>query len=351
MFWLAFPDFFARFRGMRRLPLSGALCSLLAMLGSGFALGQSDDVTTRPGTARKPVPVAVEMLILDLQEIRGSEQSFSANIAVEARWRDERLQHDGQGEIRKSLSEIWNPGLQFLNRGRLQSATFADEVRIAPDGTVSWLQRILGQFTQPLQLADFPFDTQDLRIVLVATGHEPGTVQLVEDPERPSRVSKNLTIPDWDPAGWKVEIAEETIAGGRYPIPVFTMTLTMRRDSQYYFINVILPLVLIIGMSWIVFWIPSAQLGPRVSVSVTAMLTLTAYRFAIGSGLPRISYLTRLDWFILCSSLLIFLSLVEVVVTSWLMEREKAPLARRINYTMRWLAPALLLLIGWITLF
>ena len=129
------------------------------------------------------------------------------------------------------------------------------------------------------------------------------------------------------------------------------MTLTMRRDSQYYFINVILPLVLIIGMSWIVFWIPSAQLGPRVSVSVTAMLTLTAYRFAIGSGLPRISYLTKLDWFILCSSLLIFLSLVEVVVTSWLFDREKAALARRINHTMRWLAPALLLLIGWITLF
>jgi hypothetical protein len=29
------------------------------------------------------------------------------------------------------------------------------------------------------------------------------------------------------------------------------------------------------------------------------MLTLIAYRFAIGSGLPQVSYLTRIDLFIL----------------------------------------------------
>ena len=41
------------------------------------------------------------------------------------------------------------------------------------------------------------------------------------------------------------------------------------------------------------------------------MLTLIAYRFAIGALLPKVSYLTRLDTFILGSTLLVFASLME----------------------------------------
>ena len=46
------------------------------------------------------------------------------------------------------------------------------------------------------------------------------------------------------------------------------------------------------------------------------MLTLIAYRFAIGSEVPKLPYLTRLDAFILASSLLVFLSLIEVMLTT-----------------------------------
>jgi cadmium resistance protein CadD (predicted permease) len=125
----------------------------------------------------------------------------------------------------------------------------------------------------------------------------------------------------------------------------------MKRDSGYYHINVILPLFLTICMPWIVFWIPSSQMGPRISVSITAMLTLTAYRFAIGSSLPKIAYLTRLDWFILGSSLLVFISLVEAVITSSLVERKRLDLARCINHSMRWIAPVIFLVIGFFSLF
>ena len=48
---------------------------------------------------------------------------------------------------------------------------------------------------------------------------------------------------------------------------------------------------------------------------MTSMLTLIAYRFAIDSQLPPLPYMTRLDVFILTSTLLVFFSLIEVVVT------------------------------------
>jgi hypothetical protein len=36
------------------------------------------------------------------------------------------------------------------------------------------------------------------------------------------------------------------------------------------------------------------------------MLTLIAYRFSIGELVPKVAYLTRLDYFILGSTLMVF---------------------------------------------
>jgi hypothetical protein len=75
-------------------------------------------------------------------------------------------------------------------------------------------------------------------------------------------------------------------------------------------------------MSWTVFWIDPTNGGPQISVAVTSMLTLIAYRFAIGSEVPKLPYLTRLDGFILAGSLLVFLSLIEVMLTDQTRDRQ-----------------------------
>lgn len=92
-------------------------------------------------------------------------------------------------------------------------------------------------------------------------------------------------------------------------------------------------------MSWTVFWIDPNNGGPQISVAVTSMLTLIAYRFAIGADVPRLPYLTRLDLFILLSSLLVFGSLVEVMWTTALAVAGKAQTARRIDQRCRWIFP------------
>ena len=58
-----------------------------------------------------------------------------------------------------------------------------------------------------------------------------------------------------------------------------------------------------------------------------------------------------MDWFILGSSLLIFMSLLQVVVTTYLAENEKLTLARRINQVTRGVAPVAFLLVLYFSLF
>ena len=52
--------------------------------------------------------------------------------------------------------------------------------------------------------------------------------------------------------------------------------------------RIILPLLLIVAMSWLVFWIDPELAGPQISIAVTSMLTLIAYRFMVGGMLPKI---------------------------------------------------------------
>jgi len=57
--------------------------------------------------------------------------------------------------------------------------------------------------------------------------------------------------------------------------------------------------------------------------------------------LPVISYLTRLDLFILGATILVFLSLFEVVFTSVLVRRHRRELAYTVDLYSRWVFPAI----------
>jgi hypothetical protein len=92
-------------------------------------------------------------------------------------------------------------------------------------------------------------------------------------------------------------------------------------------------------MSWVVFWISPAQVGPRLSVAVTSMLTLIAYRFLLGQVLPPVSYLTRLDYFLLGSTFIVFVTLVQVALTSTMSDEDRVDRAKTVNRTSRWVFP------------
>jgi hypothetical protein len=69
----------------------------------------------------------------------------------------------------------------------------------------------------------------------------------------------------------------------------------------------------------------------RIGVAMTAMLTIMAYRFMVAGLLPKITYMTRLDMFVLISTLLVFATLIEAVSCTVLIRREQITAARRLD--------------------
>jgi surface polysaccharide O-acyltransferase-like enzyme len=123
----------------------------------------------------------------------------------------------------------------------------------------------------------------------------------------------------------------------------------MARSPIYYLVKVIIPLCLIVMMSWAPNWIDPEQIGANLGISATSFLTLVAYLFAITVLLPRVSYITRMDRFILLSMVVVFLSLVQTVTSAALVKRGKTGLVNRIDLGSRVAYPVFLLIILFIS--
>ena len=54
-------------------------------------------------------------------------------------------------------------------------------------------------------------------------------------------------------------------------------------------------------MCWSVVWINPEELESKLTITIVCLLSLIAYNFVIDKELPKLEYLTVLDWIILVS--------------------------------------------------
>jgi hypothetical protein len=310
---------------------------ILGMLLCLFSLG-AQAALSRPFTEEgKPTEITVVGAILDVDKIDSAEQNFTLNFYSIFRWKDARLAHEGPGEIRRSLSEIWHPRLTIVNTQKYWANT-KDEVEISPEGVVTYRMHVFGDFSQPLELHDFPHDTHVFEVPVVAAGYRPHQVVLVPDKRIDSFIAEKLSVADWKISNMRTASREVALANG-LKLPGFVFSFEGQRLLHHYVVKAIIPLALIVMMSWVVFWIDPKQVPNQLSVAVTTVLTLIAYHIALSGRLPDIPYLTHMDKFLFGATVLVFMSLIEVVVTSHLSSTEQLDKARRLDRTARILFP------------
>lgn len=290
------------------------------------------------GNSLQTRDVEVRIYIIDIERIDTVSQNFTANLTLVVRWKDPSLAHTGPGSISMPLDDIWSPRIQILNQQRIVS-TLPQVAEVFQDGEVVQRQRFWGGFSQPLDLQAFPFDSQRLQVKLANVGFGEELVNLIPSPD--SGISSNLTIPDWDVTGWEFVAKDIVSDDGSIGLNGMVLSVEVKRDRAFFKYKVIFPLVLIVMMSWMVFWIDPALVASQISLSVTAMLTMIAYRFALASMMPRLGFLTVLDHFVLASTVMVFLSMAEVIYTAYLSTSDQLEKARKVDRTARWIAPVI----------
>ena len=296
--------------------------------------------TSRPGPEDGPTDIKIIFYVIDIDEIIDSKQSFTANVFFQAEWEDKRLAK-GDAVTKYDLEDVWNPNLQIVNRQKTFKS-FPDIVEVDPEGHVIYRQRVFGQFSQPFDLHNFPMDTQKLSFQIVSVGNSPKEVKLSTDI---AGIAEKFSLPNWKILSWDFENFDQRFHEKLSLVEGLKFTITAKRYVQFYVFKFIIPLMLIVFMSWIVFWIDPTDYTAQISVSITSMLTLIAYQYLVSSSLPRLPYLTRLDILMVLSTALVFIALIEVTITSYLTKKDKIELARTMDRYCRYIFPGVFIII------
>jgi hypothetical protein len=294
-----------------------------------------------------PTEISVGMWFVDISSIDSAQQMFTAEMAVVLRWKDPRLAHTGKGIVRYPLEQVWHPRVGIVNETNSVSRKMPDSVEVDSDGMVTSRQLYAGAFTQPLRLQSFPFDRQTFRIQLVAVRYQSNEVVFVPDQiwirdgiKGAGGISPSVTLPDWTIEKWELKPLVYALAP-HHQYTSYAFEFTAARNVSHYILKVMFPLVLIVFMSWAVFWLDPIHSNSQINIAITSMLTLIAYRFAIDNQLPRLPYMTRLDAFILMGTVLVFISLIEVITTTILETKHRVGLSKTIDRWCRVIFPAI----------
>ncbi|HET9358243.1 MAG TPA: hypothetical protein VFO58_00745 [Vicinamibacterales bacterium] len=299
----------------------------------------------RPDSGGGPTVVGIGVFFQDVAALSDIDQTMDTDVYFVVRWRDPRLadaaRTAGSAECPVPTGKLWMPALEPENlRGR--QSFYPDRFLVDERGVVTVGRRIWAKVSYPLDFRDFPLDAHQWTLTLWPVLSKSDEV-VFHPIQRMTGIADRLSI-----QGWRVgtpqaraSTAARNSRAGTYAR--FDVVLDVERDWIYYAWKLGLPLTLIVFMAYGVYFIPAAAVPQQIGLGMTAMLTLIAYMLTLGNALPRISYLTRADWFFVGSAMLVFLGLMKAVATLWLSQGPKADLIARVDTWGRGLYPIAML--------
>jgi hypothetical protein len=329
-----------------------ALCLLFGFVfvsGTAIAQPSAPSVSVdRPNAGGPADVIRVDVLVLDIADVRNADQLFTIDAYLVLQWNDPRLANDSVNSERErirsvSLDSIWQPGLLVVN-GRGLDTRLPWRASLDDAGNVTVRQRVSGPMAVDLNLREFPFDTQRLPFELVSYLHTPDEVVFSPESQLFARVDSfraegwSFTPDDVERSVFRVE---ESGAGA----PAITFALVADRNAAFFVLTLAMPLTLVVLLSWIVHWIPPGLVPPRIGMASASVFSLVALSVTFRLTLPQIDYLTRVDQFVMASTFLVAVSLCISVACARFVHQDRESVAFRLARWARVLIPAAYLLV------
>lgn len=287
---------------------------------------------SRPAENNGPTKVMISLYVIDIEDVDNKDQSFTLDIVIRYKWKDSRL--TGM-ENPIPLHSIWYPNIQIYNLRDMEKRF--PEIVTVHDGTVQYTQRYYATLSSPLDFKEFPFDVQKLPITLLAFGQTPEEVELILET---AGGADKFSISDWqiEPIGAKNSTIKANLFNDGTELivrPKLDYEFSAHRHIQYYWWKILAPLMVILFLSWAVFWIDPSQVAAQIGVSGTSILTLIAFLFRLENILPPVSYLTHMDHFIFAALIMVFFSYMEALVSTTFALKGKKAFAQKIDLVFR----------------
>lgn len=295
-----------------------------------------------------PRQAEVGVYILDITDIDEPGGRFTLHVLLGTYWEDPAMAFAGneprvlrEGVAMDEVNTIWHPMVEF-NRTTAPAELHHALLRIHPNGRVEFERQLTVQIATTLDLRKLPFDTQHLKIELESFQHLAGALELRLPPEN-LRIAKQISLPQWEPGRLTGKVQPSYSEEYDETYSRATVTLAMKRHTQFYIWQMMVPLAIVLGMAFAVFFLPPKDLSDRMSVIIASLLTVVALSYTLHSDLPKISYLTVIDWFFVLAYAFLGLAMAGMVWISNVHDRDEAR-AIRYDRWLRWAYPGAYLL-------
>ena len=219
--------------------------------------------------------------------------------------------------------------------------------------------RIKGDFSFSLDYTNYPFDKQKILIQIEHAYYTFDQIELIPDTISYSRTNTNRDFwgisEDLDSKDIIINKSYFNIDHRVYETDFGDISLKDKQSSYSrlsYFINFsrnyipysfkfLIPIIIILSLSYLVFYIPAESLELACSLTVTSLLAAIAFQWTISDDLPNIGYLTTVDKIFYLAYLLIMLAMVQTVWTYNLVKNDNEKLAVKLELLGRWFFPIL----------
>lgn len=271
----------------------------------------------------------ISLTVLDIIDVKDAEETITIEFLFGVSWSMPQFKNQ---EI--PYSEDIVPWIEMQYITEIESF-FEKKIMVDERGIARFNRRIIGTLRHPFDFTNFPFDKQKWKMVFFNAGGKSYSLL-------PDNFYLALHEDFIDPPTWKTSfIGTENIAirGPGPDIHGLSYNFQIKRNSKYYVWKVLIPIGLIVLMSWGVFWIKPEEISAQLTVSVTAILTLVAFQFNVSQLVPPLSYLTILDKFTIGADILVFLAFLESLITSYQTQIGRYNRSIKIDRISRWVFP------------
>lgn len=240
---------------------------------------------------RQPIEVKTGIEMDQLTGIDQKAENFGVVANIWMEWNDPRLAFSPDtcdcsykvyrniDDFAREYGDLW-PEFTLFNQQE-RRWTQNQLVLVRTDGTATYFERFWVTLQAPdFNFRKFPFDTQQFNIRLDSLYAE--DIYVFTPWEEKTAIGTQLGEEEWyiTSSDTNISSTQFTSQNSRY-----TFMFTMERHLMYYILRIILPIVIIIILSWIPFLL--RDYGKRADIASANLLLFIAFNFTIANELPR----------------------------------------------------------------
>ncbi|XP_028606244.2 glycine receptor subunit alpha-4 isoform X1 [Podarcis muralis] len=289
------------------------------------------DARIRPNFKGPPVNVTCNIFINSFGSVTETTMDYRVNVFLRQQWNDPRLAYreypDDSLDLDPSmLDSIWKPDLFFANEkgANFHEVTTDNKLlRIFKNGNVLYSIRLTLILSCPMDLKNFPMDIQTCTMQLESFGYTMNDLifEWVKEQEA-VQVAEGLTLPQFILRDEK-DLGYCTKSYNTGKFTCIEVKFHLERQMGYYLIQMYIPSLLIVILSWVSFWINMDAAPARVGLGITTVLTMTTQSAGSRASLPKVSYVKAIDiWMAVCL-LFVFAALLEYAAVNFVSRQHK----------------------------